>query len=173
MLRMREAVAAILAVTATFGLAALSQVPYAAGDEDRAVLRLSWRTLGERVEECRPLTPEEEARLPRHMRPLEVCEGRVSPYRLRVVLDGRAVADDTVHGAGAREDRPIYVYREFAWSPGRHTLAVTFERLGGPPAGEGRAPARMQLETEVRAAPGRVLLVTYDPELRALVLRGE
>lgn len=64
------------------------------------------------------------------------------------------------------------MYREIALSPGLHRLAVAFEKLGGPPSAEGRTPARMELETELRAAPGRVRLVTYDRELRALVLRG-
>ncbi|MBI2535483.1 MAG: hypothetical protein HYW06_00585, partial [Gemmatimonadetes bacterium] len=109
-----------LAVGMTLALGWLSQVPYdAAGDVD-AVVRLAWRTRGTRVEECRRLTAAERERLPIHMRQEEVCQGRTVPYRLVVVLDGRSVVNEAVYPSGARADRPLYVYHEFAVRPGWH-----------------------------------------------------
>lgn len=106
-----------------------SQWPWKAAPDDIAIIRLDWRARAERVEECRPPTEEELAERPPHMRPLEICEGKVSPYALRVVVDGEVVVDDTIHGAGAREDRPLYVAREIVVRPGRHDLRIDFEEI--------------------------------------------
>ena len=98
-----------------------------------ALVRLDWRARGERVEDCRPPTEEEIAGRPPHMRPREICEGRVRPYSLRVVVDRAVVVDDTIHGAGAREDRPLYVAREIAVRPGVRELRIDFESLSQQP----------------------------------------
>jgi hypothetical protein len=79
----RALLAAVLAAGATVGLGWLSQVPYEPGSSDDAMIRLSWRARGARVEECRPLTAEELERIPSHMQREEICEGTVLPYRLR------------------------------------------------------------------------------------------
>ncbi|HEX7091319.1 MAG TPA: hypothetical protein VF192_14350 [Longimicrobiales bacterium] len=139
---LRVAVAVVVTGMALAALAALSRAPYREPGADEAVLRLSWRVRGIRVQECRSLTPEELAALPPHMRRPEVCEGRIAPYRLRVRVDGRVLADTLVHAAGAREDRPVYVFREFRVLPGVHRVDLRFVREavgqgGGEGGGEG------------------------------------
>ena len=163
-----------LAVGATVALGWLSQVPYAAEAANDALVRLAWRARGERVQECRRLTPEELARLPVHMRREEECEGRILPYRLLVTLDGIPVITDTVRGAGARQDRPLYVFRELPLGSGRHRLSVTFTREGAE-RGEAAAaatPARLVLDTMLVASPRQIILVTYDEENRRLEITG-
>ncbi|MBI2401276.1 MAG: hypothetical protein HYV20_00755 [Gemmatimonadetes bacterium] len=173
-----------LAVGMTLVLGWLSQVPYdAAGDVD-AVVRLAWRTRGTRVEECRRLTAAERERLPIHMRQEEVCQGRTVPYRLVVVLDGRSVVNEAVYPSGARADRPLYVYHEFAVRPGWHDLDIAFTREGVPSdtAGEqererlgereSAAPPRLALTRRVMLGPDQIVLVTYDAEQRQLILKG-
>lgn len=126
----RKVFGASFAALATVGIGATSQAPWTATPEDQALLRLSWRAQSETTEECRPLTEKEKAELPIHMRVPEVCESRAVPYLLRVTIDGTALLADTVHGAGAREDRPIYVFREIGLPPGRHTIDVEFLPIG-------------------------------------------
>jgi len=177
----RRALAVAVAVAALFGLGALSRAPYTADRAEHAVLRLTWRARSERVEECRRLTPEELERLPVHMRQEERCEGRVLSYRLRVSLDGVRAVDELVHAAGARHDRPLYVFRDLTLEPGSHALVVTFVREGEIPAGarthteeeqeEPPTPPRLMLDTAVTLAARRVLLVTYDEEDRRLVVQ--
>jgi hypothetical protein len=156
------------------------------------------------------------------MRREEVCEGRVLAYRLRVVLDGDTVADETVEPRGARADRPLYVFHEIRAQPGIRVLDVVFVRedsLRGATRGdegttggderatagdvgatgddkettrgdkvttggedsavrEGRAgrvqetPAVLQFSERLELEPRQVALITYDPERRALVLKG-
>jgi hypothetical protein len=106
-----------------------SRWPWKAAPDDLALIRLDWRARGERVEECRPPTEEEMAGRPSHMQPREICEGKVSPYALRVLVDGEVAVDDTIHGAGAHEDRPLYVARELAVRPGSHDVRIDFEKI--------------------------------------------
>jgi len=173
-------------------LAALSRAPQAAHGTDMGALRLSWRAQPERVEVCRTVPEAELASLPRHMRQPVICEGRSAEYRLTVLRDGAPLADDTVQGGGARRDRPMYLYREFALAPGVHDLTIRLERLGkgnaataGDPAAHTVTPVIgsqpqagnrlealppvLELSRRVRILPRGVVLVTYDQGRRAMV----
>lgn len=181
-----------LVLAAGLAMGALTRVPFPASP-DRAELRLAWRLRVPRVEHCRTPTPEELAELPVHMRQTEICEGRPGRYRLEVAVDGRIAHRSTVEAAGVRGDRPLYVFQALPLEPGAHRLRVTFERtdLAGdsaaPGAGASSAageiqapggpgsdvPDRLVLDRRVRAGTHDVLLVTYDPDARALELRGQ
>jgi hypothetical protein len=165
----RPLLAVIVSTLLLLALIGLSLFPYGSEPED-GLLRLSWRARGERVEECRKLTPEELAALPGHMRREEICEGRLAPYRLSIRIDDRQVYDNTVRPAGARADRPIYVHREYRLSPGEHRLEVEF-RLEDE--GVGIASAEPLVYTGViQVNAGDVALLTVDPASRELVVRG-
>jgi hypothetical protein len=153
-----------------------SFLPYTTEREVGAVLRLAWRARGERVEECRRRTPSELAKLPVHMRQEEVCEGRLLPYRLVVSVDRAPVVDRLVHGAGAREDRPLYVFEDLPVRPGFHRLSVRFTLVGtatraGAEAGAPATPPRLALDTTVDFEFRRIVLVTYDDGGEQLMLR--
>ncbi|MEX0912399.1 MAG: hypothetical protein WD737_12470 [Gemmatimonadota bacterium] len=179
-LRLRHLVGTLVAVAGVFIMAALTRVPWDVG-ETHAFVRLSWRTPGEFVEECRRPSAEELAALPVHMRREEICEGRMISYRLRVAIDGRAVIDESVRAAGAREDRPLYVYRDLPVSPGDHEILVRWdpERPAGARRVDGRstpggrgAVDGLAITATVRLEPREIALVTYDRNLRRFILRG-
>lgn len=193
--------AAVLAITATLALRGLSHVPFAGERDPRAVVRLSWRVLGRQIRECRRLSPEELQQLPAHLRREEVCEGRVAPYRLKVLLDGSLADSGLVRASGARQDRPIYVFREISVEPGEHRLEISFvselpasepaEESGAagptqsdsaesrpPPSGTTAtvrtahaAPAELSLDTRLSLEPREIALVVYDPDRRELALQ--
>ena len=169
---LRLGVAIAAAVAATVALGALSRVPYQADRSAHAILRLAWRTPGVRVEECRPLTQEELDNLPSHMQRQEICEGRLLPYRLRVTIDGDVVVDEEIRPAGAREDRPLFVFHDFPLTPGRHPVSVVFERDLLEPEAEGAAavPLRLEFDRTMAFEARRITLVTYDAERKALAV---
>lgn len=160
--------AGLVSLALTIGMAALSQVPYTPVDTQNAVIRVSWRYRGQAVETCRALSTEERAARPIHMQQDTVCLGGVPPYRLQVDVDEQARADTVVVAAGARQDRPIFVFREFEVAPGEHRIAVRFattEPVNGIVTREG-----LTLERPVHLAAGDVALVTYDAVEDRLVL---
>lgn len=149
------------------GLLSRQAVPWE--PDDASVLRLTWRVRGAELGECRRATPEELERLPVHMRNPDACAGPTPSFRLSVVVDGRTLVDEEVAGAGARGDRPIYVFRELRVPPGERALEVVFARTE-PVEGEGLQTLR--LDTRVSLAPREVLLVTHEGETgRGLELR--
>ena len=161
----RRAAGLAMAVLAVAIVAGGSRWPWRAAPDDLALIRLDWRARGERVEECRPPTPEEIAERPAHMRPREICEGKVTPYALRVEVDGEVVINDTIHGAGAREDRPLYVAREIAVRPGSREVRIDFDRIDdrSERRASGITPS-VRLAGSFRLTPRQVLVVTYDAE---------
>lgn len=121
----------VLAVIGTGVMAGLSQLPYRAETTDRAVLRLSWRYEPGDEAGCRLPTSEELAELPPHMRNPNACVRTPTPYLLQLRVDGQTVLERTLRAAGAREDRPVFVYEEVTLEAGERTLDVLFEALAG------------------------------------------
>lgn len=109
-------------------LAYASAVPLAYHPQDMARLRLSWSARPERIEVCRQLSTEEQARREEHMRQRVECEGGFATYALRVEVDGRAIGETVIHGAGLRHDRPLYLLRDYPVPPGQHRVRVTLTR---------------------------------------------
>jgi hypothetical protein len=118
-----------LALVAVAATGVLTRLPYAAEPGDQAEVRLTWRARTALVEECRRLTDAEREALPVHMRREEICEGRVSSYRLDVVVDGETRHSSIVKGSGARGDRPLYVFDAIRLPPGPHNIQVVFARV--------------------------------------------
>jgi hypothetical protein len=173
----RTGLGAGLAVAAALSMGALTRFAYTVEPADQAELRLTWRARTAPIEECRRLTEAEQEALPVHMRREVVCEGRVSSYRLEVVVDGEPRHSSTVRGSGARGDRPLYVFDSIRLPPGHHDVHVVFERVGAPDGGGapggrgGGVPDRLELSERLELGAGDVALVTYDATERRLVLR--
>ena len=182
---LRSLIAFLVALAFLGGVAILTRIPWSVESTDRSMLRLSWRALAERTERCRPATAAELAGVPAHMRQHVICEdARVAPYRLRVALDRQIIANLPVTGSG---ERPLYVLHEVDVAPGKHHLDVRFERevtAGEATTGDTSTsqrehdrlarqraiPPRLLLDTTIVVPPNAVLLVTYSPEARRLVL---
>lgn len=195
----RQVVPVILATVAiTLLTAGLSRLPWRMGGGNVAVIRLSWSGRPERLEVCRRLTETELAERPAHMRQAVECEGTTATYRFEVRLDGAGIGDGVLRGGGFRNDRPIYLLRDLAVPPGEHLLRVELARVESArpdsvdqvadTAGltldrevreaeermrrrQEALPGDLTLEERVTLAPRQVLLVTYDPGARRLVLR--
>ncbi len=172
MTRFRRVLAAAVTLGAALTIAWLSQLPttYARGDD--ALVRLSWRIDGQRIDECRPRTAAELEALAPHMRTPEVCTRGNLDYELRVSLDGAEITRDTVRPGGARRDRPIYVYRDIPVSPGTHSLDVLFAPVF--PTGSSARPQAVELrfQGEVDVEAREVVLITADASASSLVRVG-
>lgn len=126
LVRSAIAIAATAAALVLLALASAAPLPFHVAPTAR--LRLSWSARPERIEVCRTLSAAELAQRAEHMRQRVECEGRFATYALRVEVDGHLAGGDVIRGAGLRNDRPLYLLREFDVPPGAHALRVTFTR---------------------------------------------
>jgi hypothetical protein len=171
-IRLRLVVGLAVASAALVGVSWLSRVPMAGAQPDEAILRLSWRTLGFRIEQCRSRTDEELAALAPHMRTPEVCTGRGADYELRVTVDGAEMVRDTVIPAGARGDRPVYVFRDLLLGPGQYRVGIDFAALVPPTYESANEAVALAWEGDVQLSPREIGLITLDASGRNLVHRN-
>lgn len=136
---------------------------------EQAKLMVLGRMVGERVRVCHDLTPEELARIPKHMQApgQQQCEQSLLAYRLRFWLDDALRIDATVRPAGIRGDRPVYVQEELLVPPGSHAVRIAFDPE--PPTG-GKFGAGAEEAARARARSEAVGRATHYPLERTLVL---
>jgi hypothetical protein len=193
-----RALGGALAAATMLGLAWASTVPLTVNPSADAVLRVAWSARPERVEACRSQSGEELARLPAHMRQAVICEGVAASYRLEVRHEGRLLTEQIVRGGGWRQDRRLYVFREFPLPSGDARVEVRFDRIDAPAAtapGEAieetapsadaprgtsssrprveAVPPHLALDRQLTLVPREVVLVTYDVASRVLVVAGD
>lgn len=162
---LRLLVMVLVSAAATLLIGWGSRATYQARDNDTALLRLSWRMRGERIQQCRDRTQAELAALPVHMRTPQICESRPIPYRVILAIDEGPADTTVVLPAGAKHDRPVYVLRDSTMLPGRHRIRVVFERT------DSAATARF-LDQSIRFQPGHIELITMSDDARALIHRS-
>ena len=136
-----------------------SRAPYSPPDAGVAVLRLSWRLRGSKIEHCRTRTEHELEKMPAHMRTPSVCTSELVSYRLMLRIDGRIVDTLTVVPSGAKSDRPIFLLHERPIKPGVHDVEVDFSPIGEDHANRWK-PLRYQGRITARA--GQVELITLS-----------
>lgn len=149
------------------GLSQLRVTTHTAG----AIVRLSWRAEAINVEACRTLSAEELARVPAHMRQPQECTGSRVDYRVVLDIDGAVAFADTVSPAGARRDRPVYVFHDEAVVAGTHEVRVVFTALVPDAYDAPTGQVRREWTDSMALSDGQIGLVTLDEEGVRLVRR--
>lgn len=154
----RTSIMVVVTVALAVGVAASSRIPYSLPGHDKAMLRLSWRYRGEKIQSCRKRTQQELDALPIHMRTPEECTTRLREYVLRLSIDDEEADSVLYRPSGAKGDRPIFVYYGKELSPGLHELEVEFE-----PVGEHHDHKRkLEFDDDIEARRGYVTLITIQ-----------
>ena len=124
-------------------------------DPGAAVITLSFAHAGEKVSECRRLTPEEIAALaPNMRRPMDCPRGRVS-LLVEFRLDGAVLYHASLSPSGLAGDGASSVYERFVVAPGGHRISA---RLRDSRREEG---FDYELEEDVELIPGEHLVVDF------------
>lgn len=166
--------AVVVTLAGAAALAALSAWPMPGDPPEYALLRLDWRLRGEEAGDCLRPRQEDLERLPLHMRNPDACLGALPPYHLRLWVDDALVVDDVVRGGGAREDRPLTVYRAVQLQPGTRRIRAEFVRDAQTLTDADRAkpPVALHVESEATVEPGRVLLIVRRQDTGTLEVRS-
>lgn len=138
------------------GLGFLATLPaYTYVDPGAAVITLSFGHAGEKVSECRRLTPEEIAALaPNMRRPTDCPRERVS-LLVELELDDATLYRASLAPSGLARDGASSVYRRFVVAPGRHRLSA---RLRDSRREEG---FDYELAEDIELAPGQHMVVDF------------
>jgi coenzyme F420-reducing hydrogenase delta subunit/Pyruvate/2-oxoacid:ferredoxin oxidoreductase delta subunit len=151
-------VAAGLAVAAvlTALTAVASDLPYRSPVTEGAVLTVSFKHAGAAGEQCRELTEEEQARMPVHMRRDRVCERGRASVRLRVLVDGHTLHEQTYAPRGLFGDGSSTAVERLEVTPGTRTVTVALGETSDPNEWTYVFERRMEL------TGGAHRLVTFD-----------
>lgn len=136
---------------------------YEALPPQQAVLKVSFIHHGQRVEPCRPYTPEELAKLAPNMRTPLKCGRERAPVEIEVALDGATVYRHVAEPSGLSHDGASSVYHRMNVAAGEHRIAVRLK--DGPGAAFGYTR-----EATVRLAPAQVLVIDFDPQQGGITL---
>ena len=123
----------VLLAAIAWGLGALAAWPWRASAPTGAIVRISVRHVSGFAGAVERRSPEELARLPAHMRPLDAgrpATARRSDTQLIVTIDGTTVLERAYRPTGFRRDGPIYGYEERRVAAGRHVVTVTLADVG-------------------------------------------
>jgi coenzyme F420-reducing hydrogenase delta subunit/ferredoxin len=118
------AASVVLAVLVAALLGVVSDLGYAAPDVDGSELVVTFKHPGRVGEDCRELTPDEQAKRPVHMRQERICDRERAPVRLRVALDGEPVIASLHPPAGLWGDGNSVAVTQIPVSPGEHVIRV-------------------------------------------------
>ena len=153
--------AAIAAFVGYFSAApAYHQVP-----DGMAQIKLSFGHGGERVEDCRKLTPEEIAKLPPNERRPNTCLRERLPVTVVIELDGKPLYEDVLQPSGLSRDGPSETYRKFLVPAGPHRITA---RLRDSKREEGYD---YQNEFEVDLAPLQNLAIDFKADQGGFLFR--
>jgi coenzyme F420-reducing hydrogenase delta subunit len=145
-----------LALGVAGALGVVSDLGYAAPRPEGSELVVTFKHPGHVSDECRELSPEEQAARPRHMRRERICARERAPVRLRVTLDGERVVERSYPPSGIWGDGSSIAVEPFAVAPGRHRVRVEI----GDEADDDEWNHAMEQELEFGLEARRV--VTFD-----------
>ena len=132
---------------------------YRAFPDDKARLVISFSHGGQRLGECRKLSPEEIAEVAANMRRAEVCPRGRQPIMVEMRLSEELLYSASLPPTGIAGDGASQVYQGFTVDPGKHLLRVA---LRDSPRSEGFDYER---EAEITLEPGQSFVVDFRAEM--------
>lgn len=163
---LKRSVSVLFGALILFGIAAASRSTFAKDYQD-GVLRLSWRLAGQTLKDCRDRTPEELAKLPKHMSTGQLCTTTMLSYRLKIDKNGEPWIDEVVNAGGVHHDRPLYVDKDIKLTPGSYDLTISFE----PENTNSEKAIRLAMTTKATLQAGRISLVYLSNDQKSLLLK--
>lgn len=145
----------IASVIILSSIAYLSQWPLGS-IQSNGQLRIAFRIPGRAPQQCRTLSAQELATIPKHMQMKEICESKFLEYKLQAFIDGALKVDKVVSHSGARGDRPISVHEDLPLTPGSYSLRVELTPL----ADQFKSTHSLSIAAPLTIKRGEISLIT-------------
>lgn len=139
---------------------------YRAFPDNKARLMISFSHGGQRLGDCRKLTPAEIAEVAANMRRAEVCPRERQPIIVEMHLSDELLYSATVPPTGIAGDGASQVYQGFTVDPGKHRLRVAMR--DSPRA----AGFDYEREAEITLEPGQSFVVDFRSEMGGFIFSG-
>lgn len=130
----------------------------------QALVKVSFIHHGQRVAECRQLTPEELAKLPPNMRAPMQCGRERAPVTIELDIDGATVYRQVAPPSGLSHDGASAVYHRLQVAAGAHRIAVRLKDRAGP------VPFTHTREATITLRPAQVLVIDFDAQRGGITL---
>jgi len=132
---------------------------------DQAVISLSFSHAGRLKQPCKPLSPDEMARLPPNMRRPRNCPRERWPIEVELFVNAERVYAGTHSPAGLWDDGPSTVYERFRVPAGPKTLTVQLRDSGRQEGFDFMRTAAIELE------PNQNLVIDFRAEAGGFSIR--
>jgi hypothetical protein len=139
--------------------------PYRHLSPDQSLIKLSFTHHGQLVSPCRPLTPDELAKLAPNMRAPLSCPRERAPVVVELDVDGRPAYRHVAAPSGLSKDGASSVYHRVQLVAGEHRIAV---RMKDTPGSGGFDHTR---EATVSLAPAHILVIDFDAAKGGITLQ--
>ena len=146
-----------VAIAAATGYLASNPI-YEQFPEEKAQIKLSFAHGADRQEECRRLTPQEIAKLPRNERRPNTCSRQRVPLHVQLKVGGETILDERLRPTGISEDGPARIYRKFAVPAGKHVIVARMRDK------RGEGPFNYETRREVVLTAGQNLAVDFKKD---------
>jgi hypothetical protein len=146
--------AALAAATGVFA----SQPVYQQFPQGKAQIKLSFAHGAARQQECRRLTSQEIAKLPRNERRPNTCARERVPIHVQLQVDKRTLLDERLAPTGLAADGPARIYRKFAVPAGKHVIVARLRDS------RGEGPFDYETRRAVTLATGQNLAIDFKSD---------
>lgn len=164
-LRQSLGLAAVLAVFAVLLGYFTYRPSYVHFSDDKALIKVSFTTGGQRVGKCIRRSRAELAKLPPHKRKAVICPRKRHPVRLEVMVDGQPRYRATVQPAGLSSDGSSKFYRGLAVTPGRHVIVARLVDSGRSTGYD------FETRKEVSLAPRQHFIIDFQRDRGGFIFR--
>ena len=146
--------AAVAVLTGYFA----SRPVYQQSAPDMAQIKLSFAHGAARKEECRRLSAEEIARLPRQERRPNTCSRERVRLHVQLQVDDMTILDEKLQPTGLAADGPARIYRKFAVTAGEHVIVARMRDS------RGEGPFDYETRRSVVLTPGQNLAIDFKQD---------
>jgi hypothetical protein len=130
-----------------------------------AIVSLTFSHAGQRIAECRKLTPQELQALPPNMRKLTDCPRERHPVEVSFSIDGALTYQQSIDPSGIWNDGESTVYQRLVVQSGEHDLYIG---LGDSGPGKDFTFEHQQI---VNFRPGQHIVVEFDHTRQTFEIR--
>ncbi|RMH01114.1 MAG: hydrogenase iron-sulfur subunit [Chloroflexi bacterium] len=161
--QMRYLATGLVVLLVALGISLLAERPSSNPTPQPSLIRIAINHGGKLIAASENLPPEVIAKLPANVDPAQVLGGERFPVRLRLIVDGQQVLEDTYQPRGLRREGAIFGLENWWLTPGTHKVEIWMM--------DDESEWKQVFADTVTIASQEALILFYDEETNQFILR--